>query len=102
MACEPLAAFRRSSTTFSRPLTTWYCGVKFRLTSTARRLVGRSRTWPYEALTTYPFPRSLLMVLALAGDSTMTSDFATPGCPPLNSCQLSAVSSDVQSSYHEG
>lgn len=37
-------------------------------------LVGRSRMWPMLDFTTYWLPRYLLMVLALAGDSTMTSD----------------------------
>src|SRR6188474_1312732 len=36
---------------------------------------GRSRTWPIDALTTKFLPKNLLMVLALAGDSTMTRDF---------------------------
>src|SRR6185436_18742459 len=34
---------------------------------------GRSRTWPMHALTTKPEPRILLMVFALAGDSTITT-----------------------------
>src|SRR5262245_52495832 len=34
---------------------------------------GRSRTWPFEAITSYPEPRYFLMVLAFAGDSTTTS-----------------------------
>jgi hypothetical protein len=37
----------------------------------------RSRTWPMEAFTWKSRPRYLLMVLALAGDSTMTRFFAT-------------------------
>src|SRR6185503_19312292 len=36
---------------------------------------GRSRTWPMQALTTYPVPRILLIVFALAGDSTITTGF---------------------------
>src|SRR5690606_4712572 len=40
----------------------------------AEPLVGRSRMWPILDFTTYWLPRYLLMVLALAGDSTMTSD----------------------------
>jgi len=40
----------------------------------AEPLVGRSRIWPILDFTTYWLPRYLLMVLALAGDSTMTSD----------------------------
>src|SRR3972149_1375728 len=91
MAWEFRADLRSSSTTFSRPFSTWYCGLKFRFVSTASRFGGRSRTWPYEALTTYPFPRNFVMVLALAGDSTMTSDFGTTIVPPVNGYQLSAI-----------
>src|SRR6201994_3532771 len=40
--------------------------------STDPFLAGRSRTWPKEARTSYEVPRYLLIVLALAGDSTMT------------------------------
>src|SRR5690606_24464022 len=39
--------------------------------STAPSLGTRSRTWPYEARTVKSLPRYLLIVLALAGDSTM-------------------------------
>src|ERR1700675_4927828 len=51
-----------------------YCGAKSCLISTASDLVGRSRTWPIEALTTNSFPRYLPIVLAFAGDSTITND----------------------------
>ena len=44
------------------------------LVALAEPLVGRSRIWPILDFTTYWLPRYLLMVLALAGDSTMTSD----------------------------
>src|SRR4051812_33563241 len=37
-----------------------------------KRLLGRSRTSPLLATTSYPGPRYLLMVFALAGDSTIT------------------------------
>src|SRR5690606_24323434 len=40
----------------------------------AEPLVGRSRRWPILDFTTYWLPRYLLMVLDLAGVSTMTSD----------------------------
>src|SRR5258706_15280040 len=40
---------------------------------------GRSRTWPKLDLTMNSLPRYLLMVFALAGDSTMTSDLFTNG-----------------------
>src|SRR3546814_4328639 len=39
--------------------------------STAPSLGTRSRTWPYDARTVKSLPRYLLIVLALAGDSTM-------------------------------
>ena len=38
-------------------------------------LVGKSRIWPTLDFTTKSLPRYLFMVFALAGDSTMTSDF---------------------------
>src|SRR5690606_38180396 len=44
------------------------------LLALAEPLVGRSRIWPMLDFTTYWLPKYLLMVLALAGDSTMTSD----------------------------
>src|SRR5690606_21451697 len=37
-------------------------------------LVGRSRIWPTLDFTTNSLPRYLFMVLALAGDSTITND----------------------------
>src|ERR1051326_2347641 len=40
--------------------------------STAPSLGTRSRTWPYEAMTSKSLPRYFLIVFALAGDSTMT------------------------------
>src|SRR3954447_12326625 len=40
--------------------------------STPMPLLGRSRTWPIDAFTTKPSPRYLLIVFALAGDSTIT------------------------------
>src|SRR5512138_501449 len=45
--------------------------AKPRSGSTAPSLGTRSRTWPYEARTWKSLPRYLLIVLALAGDSTM-------------------------------
>src|SRR5258707_15317149 len=45
---------------------------KFCSGSTDPFLAGRSRTWPNEARTSYEEPRYLLIVLAFAGDSTMT------------------------------
>ena len=46
------------------------------LTSTPRSFFGRSLTWPSEALTRNFLPRYLPIVFALAGDSTMTREFA--------------------------
>src|SRR5262244_1642495 len=43
--------------------------------STPSLLFGKSLTWPSEAFTTKSLPRYLLIVLAFAGDSTITSDF---------------------------
>src|SRR2546425_934579 len=43
--------------------------------SMPKRVVGRSRTWPLLATTSKSSPRYLLIVLALAGDSTMTRCF---------------------------
>src|SRR5439155_12605198 len=51
-----------------------YSGSKV-LRSTPIPLEGRSRTCPIDAFTTKSSPRYLLIVLALAGDSTMTRDF---------------------------
>ena len=45
--------------------------------SSAGRFLGsiRSRIWPTEACTSYPSPRYWAIVLAFAGDSTITSFF---------------------------
>src|SRR5574341_1874875 len=72
------AFFLISANTLAFPLIVTYCGVKSRSTSTPSLLVGRSLTCPTEAITVYPRPRYLVMVLALAGDSTMIRDFAMP------------------------
>src|SRR5271167_1346382 len=54
--------------------------LPFLFSSPGRRIpmvfLGRSITWPKEAFTVYFRPRYLLIVLALAGDSTITSDRA--------------------------
>src|SRR4051794_25304948 len=44
--------------------------------------LGRSRTWPMLALTTYPEPRNLLIDLAFFGLSTMTSVRPRPAPAP--------------------
>src|SRR6478736_856258 len=47
--------------------------------STAPSFGTRSRTWPYEARTSKSLPRYLLIVFALAGDSTISRFFAMSG-----------------------
>src|SRR5262245_21253778 len=54
----------------------WYCGAKLCSTSIPNFPLGKSRTCPIDAFTTNFEPRILLIVWALAGDSTMTSYFA--------------------------
>src|SRR3546814_693410 len=51
--------------------------------STAPSFGTRSRTWPYEARTVKSLPRYLLIVLALAGDSTMRRFLAMAAGPVL-------------------
>src|SRR3979411_1284120 len=58
---------------------TSYSGWKLFCTSTPRPFEGRSLICPIEAMTTKSLPRYLLIVFALAGDSTMTR-FLTIGC----------------------
>jgi hypothetical protein len=70
-----LAAVLSSLTTFALPLIWMYEGSKFFSMSTPSLLLGRSMMWPTDALTVKSLPRYLPMVFALAGDSTMTSDF---------------------------
>src|SRR5919106_4117472 len=72
MADAPLAAFLRSANVFVLPLMVTYFGSNPRSTSTPSSRVGRSRTWPTVAFTSYPEPRYLPIVLAFVGDSTMT------------------------------
>ena len=52
---------------------TTYFGLKFFLGSTPSWDLGRSRTWPIEALTTYLPSRYFAIVFTLVGDSTTTS-----------------------------
>src|SRR5687767_5403574 len=72
MADAALAAFLSSDRVLVLPLMVTYLGSKPRSTSTPSSLVGRSRTWPMVAFTSYPAPRYFPMVFALVGDSTMT------------------------------
>ena len=73
-AFAPRAACLISATVFSFPGIVTYSGAKPSSRSIPSVFVGRSRTWPTVAFTAYADPRYLPMVLALAGDSTMTSD----------------------------
>src|SRR5205823_10645719 len=58
-----------------RSLSGRYVGTQPLAMSMPKRLLGRSRTWPRQATTSKSGPRYLLMVLALAGDSTITRLF---------------------------
>src|SRR4026209_2531151 len=95
MADAPLAAVFRSARVLVLPLMVTYFGSNPFSTSTPSSRVGRSRTWPIVAFTSYPAPRYFPMVLALVGDSTMTS--AVPparrgaaGAPALDRLDLRA------------
>src|SRR3954451_15070412 len=72
----PFAACFSSEISFFLPSITSYLGVKSLSTSTAKSFLGKSLTWPKEALTRYCLPRYFPIVFAFAGDSTMTSDLA--------------------------
>src|SRR5207248_3313878 len=52
-----------------------YLGIQPFSMSMPKRLLGKSRTWPMLATTSKSGPRYLLIVLALAGDSTITRFF---------------------------
>src|SRR6185437_391115 len=70
-----LASLRSRSITFSLPGITINSGSKVPLVrSTPILFFGKSLTWPTEASTIKSLPRYLLIVLAFAGDSTITSD----------------------------
>ena len=73
-----LAAFLSSARVFVLPLMVTYLGSNSCSTSTPSSRVGRSRTWPTVAFTSYPAPRYFPIVLALVGDSTMTSALPFP------------------------
>src|SRR5580658_9022584 len=75
MVVAAFASFFSRSTTFSFPGMTISSGAKLpSLRSTPILFLGRSLMWPTEASTVKSLPRYLLIVLALAGDSTITSD----------------------------
>ena len=74
MCSTAWAAARISVMTFFLSRRTTYSGSKPFSTSTPRRDLGRSLTCPTDAFTVKPAPRYFLIVRALAGDSTMTSD----------------------------
>src|SRR5690349_5244534 len=73
-----LAAFLSSDRVLVLPLMVTYLGSNPRSTSTPSSRVGRSRRWPMVAFTSYPEPRYFPMVLALVGDSTITSASPLP------------------------
>src|SRR5690606_26100583 len=81
-ACQPASGFtpmranswRRAFSFGDRPSAAALPRLAGSLSLLLEPLVGRSRMWPILDFTTYWLPRYLLMVLALAGDSTMTSD----------------------------
>src|SRR5690606_303039 len=62
--------------TFCLSGSTTYWGWEPSSTSTPSLLLGRSRTCPIDAMTLKSRPRYLLMVFALAGDSTTTRALA--------------------------
>jgi hypothetical protein len=84
-----LAALLRSAIVFSLPGIGTSSGSKPPSTSMPSFFSGRSMMWPTVAFTRYPRPRYLPIVLAFAGDSTITSDGAftpdAPSSPPGNS-----------------
>src|SRR5215510_9398384 len=63
----------RSSSTFFLAGVTTYLGLKFFLGSTPSCDLGRSRTCPMDAFTTYLPSRYFAIVFTLVGDSTTTS-----------------------------
>ena len=71
------AAFSSFTTVRPRSVSS-YDGLKPFSTSTARPLLGRSAIWPTEGRTSNSGPRYWEMVLAFAGDSTMTNDLGIP------------------------
>src|SRR5258707_13604894 len=80
MAVAVFAVFFRSATIFLLLRffvsgMTSYSGWKLFCTSTPRPFEGRSLICPIEAITMKSLPRYLLIVFALAGDSTMTRFF---------------------------
>src|SRR6266404_8008198 len=81
MASADCASFFSLLRTFSLPGMTTYSVSKSFSMSTPSVLLGKSFTCPSEASTVKPRPRYFWIVLALAGDSTMTSalgKFLTP------------------------
>src|SRR5436190_5822936 len=84
-----LAAFLLSARVFAFSLIVTYLGAKLLSTSTPSSRFGRSRKCPTVALTVYPRPRYFAIVLALVGDSTMTS--APPFAGAASVSSVSAV-----------
>src|SRR5258706_1006463 len=67
--------FFSSAITFFLSSLTTYTGSKLFFRSIPMSAFARSRTCPYDDLTVKSFPRNFSMVLAFAGDSTMTRFF---------------------------
>src|SRR2546425_12180672 len=65
-----------------------YSGAILFCTSTPKPFAGRSFMCPIEAFTMKSLPRYLLIVFALAGDSTTTRFFAIKSFP-IGNCRLS-------------
>src|SRR5271154_4968498 len=98
---DAFASFLSRSTTFSFPGMTISSGAKLpSLRSTPSLFFGRSLMCPTEASTVKSFPRYLLIVLALAGDSTITRDLLIAFLKPDE--ELSTVYDfDIFGSYHD-
>ena len=84
-----------------------YCGLKSCSVSTPSFDLGRSRTWPFEAITVYPLPRVFLIVFIFEGDSTiisldisflrfqfLISSYLPPGSERISPSISSSVSAD--------
>ena len=80
LASQTISAFFARSFSFLTTLflsfETIYLGVKSPSTSTPNSLVGKSAICPKLLSTLKSFPRNFSMVLAFAGDSTITKFFA--------------------------
>src|SRR5947209_19116439 len=97
------AAFRSSmSLSFFSIIS--YCGAKSLRVFTPSPFLGKSIIWPIEARTSKSRPRNFSIVLALAGDSTITSFFVIISYPdlyrPIRLAAMGAHSSEHSVSQH--